>query len=52
VEGNKRKYYCDFVECKSLGTCIIPMSGEDCATLDMISNEERKKFEEWLKSGE
>ena len=50
-----RKYYCDFIKCKSLGRCIIPMSGEDCYTLGMVSEadpDKARKYEEWLKQNE
>jgi len=49
VGDKKRKYYCDFVKCKSLGTCTIPMSGEDCYTLGILDKEAMEMYERWLK---
>jgi len=48
MESRRGKYYCDFIKCKSLGRCLIPMSGEDCYTLGMTSSEQNKAYEKWL----
>jgi len=34
MENRRGLYYCDYKDCK--GSCLIPMSGEDCYTLGLL----------------
>jgi len=36
MENRRGLYYCDYKGCK--GTCLIPISGEDCYTLGLLNN--------------
>jgi len=51
MENRRGLYYCDYKGCK--GTCLIPMSGEDCYTLGLVHDSKDylniRKYRWWVK---